>query len=185
MNNFIGEYFLSHKIADDLLDFYNLNTKTQGVIYCDTNGASVNKDIKNVLEVEIDKDDMTPAIFNFRKEQQICLENYMNKFEALKEISPFNINENLLLSKSEPNEGYKVYHNERGALCVSKRVLFFIMYLNDVPDGGLNFLYFDKKIEAKKGKLIFMPTEWTHQHIGESKNTISKYYITGWYSFNE
>ena len=56
-------------------------------------------------------------------------------------------------------------------------------YLNDVDDGGTEFLYQKITIPAKKGLTIVWPTQWTHTHRGQISHTKEKRIITGWYNF--
>ena len=58
-------------------------------------------------------------------------------------------------------------------------------YLNNVKDGGTQFLYQNYTTEAIKGKTVIWPTAWTHTHRGKISTTEEKYIITGWYDFHE
>ena len=59
-----------------------------------------------------------------------------------------------------------------------------MVYLNDVSDGGTEFKLQNLTVEAKKGKVVFWPVDWTHTHRGQVSDTDTKYIATGWYSFN-
>ena len=63
------------------------------------------------------------------------------------------------------------------------RLLVFMTYLNDVDDGGTDFLYQNLTTQAKKGKTIIWPAEWTHTHKGQISEKKEKYIETGWYNF--
>ena len=56
-------------------------------------------------------------------------------------------------------------------------------YLNDVKDGGTEFLYQNLKTKAEKGLTLIWPSAWTHTHKGIISPTKEKYIITGWYAF--
>jgi hypothetical protein len=57
----------------------------------------------------------------------------------------------------------------------------FILYLNDVEDGGeTEFLYYHKRIKPKQGTLILFPAGYTHTHRGNPPLKGSKYILTGW-----
>ena len=58
-------------------------------------------------------------------------------------------------------------------------------YLNDVPDGGTEFLYQNIKTKAQKGLTLIWPAHFTHTHRGIVSKTQPKYIITGWWSFDE
>ena len=61
------------------------------------------------------------------------------------------------------------------------RVLVFMTYLNDVPDGGTMFKYQDLIVPAKKGLTLIWPTDFTHTHRGIPSPTQEKWIATGWY----
>jgi hypothetical protein len=61
-------------------------------------------------------------------------------------------------------------------------MLVFMVYLNDLDDGGTEFMYQNHTEKAETGKLLIWPTDWTHYHRGQISNTKTKYIITGWYS---
>ena len=83
----------------------------------------------------------------------------------------------------KPGGGYKQWHFERGGnvppMCL--RQLVFMTYLNDVPEGGTEFYYQNKKFEAQKCKTLIWPSDFTHTHRGVISNTHEKYIITGWF----
>ena len=74
-----------------------------------------------------------------------------------------------------------MWHCERSDIATCKRVLVFMTYLNDLPDGGTMFKNQDLTIPAKKGLTLIWPAEWTHTHKGQISNTKEKYIVTGWY----
>ena len=53
-------------------------------------------------------------------------------------------------------------------------------YLNDVPDGGTEFLYQNLTTKAIKGNTVIWPATWTHTHRGQISQTHEKIIITGW-----
>ena len=56
-------------------------------------------------------------------------------------------------------------------------------YLNDVPNGGTEFLFQKLKVPAKKGLTLIWPTDFTHAHRGIISKTNEKYIITGWFNY--
>ena len=63
--------------------------------------------------------------------------------------------------------GYHHWHSElypQNASCETlHRVLLFQFYLDDVEQGGeTEFLYQERKVEARKGRLIIAPAGFTH-----------------------
>jgi hypothetical protein len=64
------------------------------------------------------------------------------------------------------------------------RVLLFQFYLNDVAEGGeTEFMYQQRKVEARQGRLIIAPAGFTHSHKGHVANSSDKYIATSWILF--
>ena len=84
--------------------------------------------------------------------------------------------------------GYHHWHSEvypQNAGCETlHRVLLFQFYLNDVIEGGeTEFLYQERKVEARKGRLIIAPAGFTHTHKGHVPVSGDKYIATSWILF--
>ena len=84
--------------------------------------------------------------------------------------------------------GYHHWHSEiypQNASCESlHRVLLFQFYLNDVAEGGeTEFLYQNRKVEARQGRLIIAPAGFTHTHKGHVATSGDKYVATSWVLF--
>jgi hypothetical protein len=84
--------------------------------------------------------------------------------------------------------GYHHWHSEiypQNETCETlHRVLLFQFYLNDVAEGGeTEFLYQDRKVEARKGRLIIAPAGFTHTHKGHVATSGDKYIATSWILF--
>ena len=88
------------------------------------------------------------------------------------------------LQHYKPGGGYKVWHHERDAYAVQNRMLVFMTFLNTVTDqGGTEFKYQKRIVNAEKGLTVFWPTDYTHIHRGVVSPTQDKYIATGWYHF--
>ena len=79
----------------------------------------------------------------------------------------------------EPGGGYKVWHTDSQGQNIH-RMFVFIMYLNDVPDGGTEFKYQNYTCEAKKGKVVFFPANFCYVHRSQISYTSEKAIMTGW-----
>lgn len=79
------------------------------------------------------------------------------------------------------NSGGYDYHNDflfQGSL----RLMTFIIYLNDVYDGGdTKFLHQDIKIKPLAGKLLIFPPTHLHIHVGMPAKSNDKYIITSFF----
>ena len=58
-------------------------------------------------------------------------------------------------------------------------------YLNDVEDGGTDFLYQNIQTKAEKGLTLIWPSIFTHTHKGIISPTKEKQIVTGWYGSEE
>ncbi len=85
--------------------------------------------------------------------------------------------------------GYPYWHSEvypqLGHNEALHRVLLFMFYLNDVPEGGeTEFYYQNKKIAPKQGTMVIAPGYFTHTHRGNIPKSNDKYILTSWVLFN-
>jgi hypothetical protein len=84
--------------------------------------------------------------------------------------------------------GYHHWHSEiypQNASCETlHRVLLFQFYLNDVKEGGeTEFLYQNRKVQARQGRLIIAPAGFTHTHKGHVATSGDKFIATSWILF--
>ncbi len=64
------------------------------------------------------------------------------------------------------------------------RVLFFLLYLNDVAEGGETAFYYQgTKIPPRAGTLLLAPAGFTHTHKGHVPRSNDKYVATSWVLF--
>ena len=88
------------------------------------------------------------------------------------------------IQKTKLGEGFHNWHFDNASKLVCNRFLVFILYLNDVDDGGeTEFLYYSRRVKPQKGTLLVFPSSLTHTHRGNPPLTNSKYILTGWVEF--
>ena len=88
------------------------------------------------------------------------------------------------LQKTPIKGGYSVWHGKQGPGSDSTRVVSWMLYLNDVDEGGeTEFLYQGFRQKATKGTLVVWPAGYTHTHRGNPPYSNDKYVITGWANF--
>lgn len=88
------------------------------------------------------------------------------------------------VQKTPINGGYSVWHTEQAAGFSSSRALVWAIYLNDVGIGGeTEFLYQQKRVEPKRGRLTIWPAGITHPHRGNPPYSNEKYIVTGWFEY--
>ena len=85
------------------------------------------------------------------------------------------------IQRTDPTGGYHVWHSEDGGKHFALRVGVYLLYLNDVEEGGeTEFLYLSKRIKPTKGTLLIFPPNYPWAHRGNPPISNSKYIMTGW-----
>lgn len=108
---------------------------------------------------------------------------YAQKFSILNDCDPHKIWTHKL-QKTLPTEGYHVWHTENMGRSSCNRLLTYILYLNDVEEGGeTEFLYYGKRIKPTAGTLVLWPAGFTHVHRGNPPLSGEKYILTGWVEY--
>lgn len=110
---------------------------------------------------------------------------YRKKYSALDSLKRHAIID-MKIQKTNTGEGYHVWHCENDGIATRHRLLAFMIYLNDVKEGGeTEFLYQKKRIKAETGKLLLWPAQFTHTHRGNMPISNEKYVLTGWIEYIE
>jgi hypothetical protein len=107
---------------------------------------------------------------------------YNNQYPVLQNLRQHR-SKYIKIQKTCPTQGYHVWHCEHDAL-FSDRILSWILYLNDVEEGGeTEFLYQSLRFKPKAGTFILFPAHFTHTHRGNPPLSGVKYIATGWIEF--
>jgi len=115
-----------------------------------------------------------------------CYAPYADKYTVLKTAAGKHGVLSLRFQKTRPTEGYHVWHFETNNLIHSHRFITFMVYLNDIEEGGeTEFLYLQKRIKPEAGKVLIWPSGFQHSHRGNPPFKNNKYIITGWINFLE
>ena len=107
------------------------------------------------------------------------VDDYLKKFSVLGQ-------EKLLIYDTKAKKipvggGSHSWHYENTGLQVSARKLVIQLYLNTIEEGGeTEFLYINKRIKAKRGRLIIFPAAFTHTHRGNPPIGQDKYIVSTW-----
>ena len=105
-------------------------------------------------------------------------------YMGLDNVDPFEINFTFNMQRFLPGEGYHKFHCERASWGSRDRVGVWMIYLNDVHDRGWTEFIFQQHFEeAKTGKIVCWPCDWTHTHRGIVSEIETKYILTGWFTF--
>lgn len=190
-DNFVGVYeeCFSDKFCDDIVDYFE---------WCQKNNRSYKRPEDEIIK----KDDSVnlnpstaqeisftfPNVMGFIQEfndkfWNECYKEYIDRYSTLKQYDQHTIY-SYKVQKTIPAGGYHVWHCEDGSKEFSRRLGVYILYLNDVGEGGeTEFLYLSKRISAKKGRLIIFPSNYPWTHRGNPPLSSTKYIMTGWIEF--
>jgi hypothetical protein len=112
-----------------------------------------------------------------------CYKQYAAKYSILDTFSPHN-SFTIKLQKTQPGQGYHIWHAETTGKESSTRLLTWTAYMNDEFEAGeTEFLYQQYRYKPSKGDVIIFPAAFTHTHRGNPPIGADKYIITGWVEF--
>lgn len=127
----------------------------------------------------------SPVVFPFIDSLWQCYEDYTKEFEILKTASKHGLYM-LRIQRTNLGGGFHGWHFENTNNETSNRLVTFMMYLNDVEEGGeTEFLYLHKRIKPKTGTMLIWPSTYTHTHRGNPPLSGTKYILTGWLTYFE
>ena len=175
--NFIEKYEVSPSLCDNFIQYHkdNIEYKNLGKV----NDGEVNKNIKDSIDVYFYNGSQNPFILEFFEELTKASKEYTHKYNINNyfEADPLHI-----VQHYKPGQGYFNLHYERDCLRVVRRQLVYMLYCNNLKNGGTEFPFQNKKLKAIKGDLYFWPAEFTHPHKGIISNEEEKYIVTGWFN---
>ena len=188
---FIGDFSIDPSICGRLVELHRF-CERQGLVkrgrFNRAGKVEVNIDEKDSFDLlvgevppNLQEQYGVPA---FIRELQRCANLYLETHPLLKKVGAFKVAESPLIQHYRPGGGYKREHFERTGLATCTRMLVWMTYLNDVTDGGgTHFVYQDLTVEARTGRTLIWPTDFTHTHVGVVSESQHKYIITGWFNF--
>lgn len=113
----------------------------------------------------------------------VCYKEYLEQYAVLADYAKHTIY-TYKIQKTVPSGGYHIWHSEHGDMAFAGRTGVYLLYLNDVDDGGeTEFLYLSKRIAPKKGRLLIFPPNYPWAHRGNPPLSGDKYIMTGWLEF--
>ena len=108
---------------------------------------------------------------------------YVTDFPYLKQQGEDWMSGQFILQKTEPMEGYHVFHAENSNYNNAVRMLAWMIYLNDVEEGGeTEFLYQKRRVKPTRNTCLIWPGCFTHLHRGLPPISGSKFILTGWFA---
>ena len=109
------------------------------------------------------------------------LDDYAKIYPSVDKLNKFSIHPHHKIQKYNPGEGFFGEHCENSG--DEDTVLAWMIYLNDVTDGGYTeFPNQNIKFQPRRGDFLMCPAYITHTHFGIVSKTQTKYIATGWYS---
>jgi hypothetical protein len=193
VDDFIGQYdnVLSEEQCKDIIKYFEqmkeLNPQLVRSRQSYNDNESFQKDDDTIFLMEPEEFFIDTTMGILRPLMQSIYrcynENYLQKYSILKTSSKHGVN-TMRLQKVSPGQGYHMWHYENSGTLTANRIVAWMIYLNDIEEGGeTEFLYLKKRIKPKAGKLLVWPAGYTHTHRGNQPLTEDKYIITGWFSF--
>src|SRR5665213_135228 len=188
---FIGDYYIETPVCDRLIELHRA---------CDHDGLVKRGGVgrADVRVVDLDKKDSFDLTLSavpdalhdqydvrrYYAELQRCVDQYLCEHPILAKAGRFGVTESPAIQHYRPGGGFKLEHFERTGLATTTRMLVWMTFLNDVEDGGgTRFVYQDVTYDARKGRTLIWPTDFTPPHVGVVSPSQHKYIITGWFNF--
>ena len=183
-NQFIGEYSgaCNSKFTDSIITAFDYYTSIDAVYCEDTQFENSNA---GRFDYAIDLMDMNPSMRDHPLEilngtLQECFNEYVRVFGHLRTVPMYSCVQKVQMTPA--GGGYHVWHDENSHLEHANRCLVWMIYLNDDYEGGeTEFLYYKKRVQPEKGKLLIWPAGMTHAHRGGLVLKGTKYIVTGWF----
>lgn len=187
-NDFIGLYqnFVNSDLCEEIIKKFDermdISVSTSMIWKSD-------KQFSNVKLNKFGRSDTSLLLETFDKELtqhasqyiQAAIMHYIDEYDCLLKENLYS--PNFKLQKTSPGGGYHVWHCESASIDTANRVLAWMIYLNDMPDGEgeTEFYYQKRRINPTKGTMLIWPGHFTHMHRGLTVLTQDKYILTGWF----
>lgn len=190
-DNFIGIYegLFSQEFCQRAIKYFE-DMRSSGFVYTRqqlNDATKLQKDDESVFSHD---EDIISLSYTSNLQQEFnsifwgeAYKNYVDNYQILNN-SDKHSSYALKIQKTALGGGYHVWHYESSRRETCNRLMAWILYLNDVEEGGeTEFLYLHKRIKPKAGTLLIWPAAFTHTHRGNPPLSGAKYIITGWIEF--
>lgn len=188
LDNFIAtvDNFFTEEECKQIIDYFHL-LESRNMIFDESQYSDGNKTSRDDSSVFM----MKPTTFRltatgeylhlFTEKFAPYYKDYIKEYNILKIGTAKHGILGIKVQRTMPGGGFHYWHFENATMEDSGRLLTFMVYLNDVEEGGeTEFLYLKKRIKPKTGRLLIWPSGFTHTHRGNPPLTNTKYIITGW-----
>ena len=195
-NNFIGIFpnIASKEYCKKIIDRFEFvketNSESRGKIYSRENeGISKLKKEDSTYFLGEENTCFSTDILLFEEFTKImwkCYNIYAKEYGILEEVALHKISPAIRIQKTEPGQGYHMWHCDNASRNTASRLVVVSLYLNTIEEGGeTEFLYQSIRVSPVEGTLVFFPTGWTHPHRGNPPLKGSKYILTTWLEYIE
>ena len=189
MDNFIEVYkgVFSNEYCDNLIQYFK---------NAEEGGLTMNRQ-EHDESPKLEKEDLATYIPTFpmhhtQKEFMIefnrvfwgeCYKQYAEKYSILSTLAAHK-SYTMKIQKTQPGQGYHLWHSETTDRDTGNRLLAWTVYLNDEFEAGeTEFIYQQYRYKPSKGDVVIFPAAFTHTHRGNPPIGGDKYIITGWVEF--
>lgn len=183
---------LPKKVCKKIIDAYQvldkLNHTVQGRVGGANHQAEIIKGAKNSRDVELGVyHSYRDLLFEVNGYLQECYNLYMNKYWQIGQyLSKHDVTAwQIQKYNAKDNGGYHSFHIENSGVHNMRRVMAYIIYLNDIDEGGeTEFLHQNIRVKPEVGKVVIFPAYFTHVHRGNPVlSGQDKYIMTGWLEY--
>ena len=187
MKEWIGIFdnYISPGMCEEAIKYFERQNKYNKIydrFSTERAGNRTKKDIATSIEPEEilgDHTELKTMFVNF----DLALKRYMENLDVQNDFDPLNYT-NVKIQKTVPTGGYHVWHVEWGPGLGNegfRRFLTYMIYLNDVDEGGeTEFLHQSIRVKPKAGRIVIWPAAFPYMHRGNPPLKGEKYIITSW-----
>jgi len=193
MTDFIyrKENVLSSNFCKSLIELFEIDKERQNRGVVRKKNKTINSDeIKKSTDISFVPKDLEDPLWGKSLQKIVVTVDQAREdwklqyWLGLDRVDPFEICYTFNMQRFLPGEGYHTFHNERASFDSRDRVGVWMIYLNDVYDRGWTEFHYQQHFEeARIGKIVCWPSDWTHTHRGIVSPTETKYILTGWFTF--
>lgn len=183
-NTFIETYKIDMEVCDKIIGLYNKNEKLAQPGRLGEN-PRVDKSMKDSMDMSIPNSlymHFEPFFELLKGHVVEYLAKYFNSV-CDTDMGPVGYSKVSNIQKYPIGGGYPAVHCERDHIQYADRVLVWMLYLTDTPNGGTEFPHQGVITECVKGDMMIWPSDMTHMHRGVVSPTHEKMIFTGWIVF--
>lgn len=175
------------QIIDAYADLDKRNQTTAGRIGRDGTGEVV-KSAKNSTDVELGAyHSYRDLLYEFNTHLQNAYNSYAEQYWQIGQYLGKHAVTAWQIQRYDAADrgGYHHFHIENSGVHNMRRCMAYIVYLNDIKDGGeTEFLQQSIRVKPETGKIVICPAYFTHIHRGNPVlSGEDKYILTGWMEY--